>query len=278
MHLGSLYAALASFLHARSQQGRWLLRIDDVDYLREAKGASESIIDTLQHFGLFWDGPIYYQTDQLNHYQQIIESLQNRQLIYPCNCTRKSLRALDNPIYPGICRDKSVQADTFSLRIKCSDSEVRFTDQLQGNQQHNMARQHGDFIIKRRDQITAYQLAAVIDDQQQGISHVVRGYDLLDSTPKQIYLQQILGYRSPVYCHFPVIVDSKGDKLSKQSFADAVSLKKPEKTLFFLLQLLCQQPPEKLKHASLQSMIDWGIEHWQTEVLKNVHSIPHYID
>jgi glutamyl-Q tRNA(Asp) synthetase len=268
LHLGSLYAALASFLHARACQGQWLLRIDDIDNPRKVAGASESIIDTLQSFGLHWDGPIAYQSNRLENYQTIIEQLITQEQVYSCTCSRKTLSALNTHVYPRTCRHLKHQKPPYSLRLKSAEYEISFDDELQGSQKSNFAQEHGDFIIKRKDGITAYQLAVVIDDHLQNITHVVRGFDLLDSTPKQIALQNILGFKSPHYCHFPIIIDQQGNKLSKQSCAQAVSAETPQKTLFLLLELLQQNPPSQLKTASVQEIISWGIEHWHSESLK----------
>lgn len=274
MHLGSLYAALASFLHARAQQGKWLLRIDDVDTLRNVSGATESIINTLQLFGLHWDDQVQYQTESQAIYQGIITNLKDQALVYPCVCTRKALSANNTSVYPGICLNANIKKDSpHSLRIRSKNSEILFNDELQGGYRHNLSTQYGDFIVKRKDNIMAYQLTVVIDDFLQKVSHVVRGFDLLDSTPKQIYLQQMLGYPTPKYCHVPIIVDQKGDKLSKQTFAQAVSNKNPEKTLFFLLELLKQNPPVQLKNATIDELISWGIENWQVDNLRNIHEI-----
>ena len=144
---------------------------------------------------------------------------------------------------------------------------------MQGSQSQNIAHQHGDFIVRRKDNIIAYQLAVVIDDHLQNISHVIRGFDLLDSTPKQIFLQQTLAYATPGYCHIPIITDPQGAKLSKQTFAQAVSIEKPEKTLFLLLELLKQNPPHQLKKASVKELINWAIDHWQTDSLKKIRAI-----
>ena len=274
MHLGSLYAALASFLHARANQGKWLLRIDDSDTFRNVSGASKSIINTLERYGLHWDGSILYQSDNQEIYADIITQLKNQGLIYPCTCTRKALAANNTPVYPGFClNNKVISNSPHSLRIKSKPVKVNFIDEIQGAQSHNIAHQHGDFIVRRKDNIIAYQLAVVIDDHLQNISHVIRGFDLLDSTPRQIFLQQTLAYATPRYCHVPILVDAQGDKLSKQTFAQAVSREKPEKTLFLLLELLKQNPPHQLKKASVNELINWAIEHWQIDSLKKVRAI-----
>ena len=185
MHLGSLYTALASFLDAKAHQGRWILRIDDLDTPRNASGAAENIIETLQVYGLNWHGPIHYQSQNLDVYKSVISKLTQQALVYPCTCTRKALSEFS--VYPGICRKTKKNNSPHSLRIKSDNTAIAFDDELQGSLNHNIASQHGDFIIKRKDDITAYQLAVVIDDYQQKISHVIRGYDLLDSTPTNLF-------------------------------------------------------------------------------------------
>ncbi len=245
-----------------------MLRIDDVDSSRKVAGASESIIDTLQCFGLYWDGPIVYQSNHLEYYHTVIEQLIVQKKVYSCTCSRKTLSAIKTAIYPGTCRQLDHQKSPYSLRLKSSDIEISFDDELQGLQTHNFAQAFGDFIIKRKDGITAYQLAVVIDDHLQNISHVVRGFDLLDSTPRQIALQNILGFKTPHYCHIPIIVDQQGNKLSKQKCAQAVSTETPQKTIFLLLELLQQNPPPKLKNAPVKELISWGIAHWHPAPLK----------
>ncbi|MCK5188740.1 MAG: tRNA glutamyl-Q(34) synthetase GluQRS [Methylococcales bacterium] len=274
LHLGSLYAALASFLDARAKGGLWLLRIDDSDTPRHVSGATEGIINTLQLYGLEWDDSVCYQSNHQQTYQTIITRLIAQNLVYPCTCTRKALASNNSAIYPGFCLNNQQKNDlAHSLRIKSEAIEIVFDDELQGHQCHNIAQQHGDFIIKRKDNIIAYQLAVVIDDHLQNITHVVRGFDLLDSTPKQIFLQQILGYSTPQYTHVPVIIDKEGNKLSKQTFAQAVPTESPHKTLYLLLELLKQNPPASLKNTTVNEVLNWAIEHWTPETLKKIRAI-----
>ncbi len=270
LHLGSLYTALASFLQARSQQGLWLLRIDDLDTPRNIKGSADSILKTLDAFGLHWDGSVVYQSQTLDVYHEILDQLVKDKLIYPCTCSRKTLTA----IYSGVCRDKQTRPNSpYSLRIKTDNRSISFKDELQGFISHNLAEQHGDFILKRKDQVIAYQFAVVIDDDKQGINHVVRGFDLLESTPRQIYLQQILGLVTPDYMHVPVIIDEQGYKLSKQTRATAVDLKKPHAVIFELLALLKQNPPSELQHAPSTELLNWAVEHWNPAMLINLPAI-----
>ncbi len=248
------------------------MRIDDSDTFRNTSGATESIIGTLQYFGLSWDGAISYQSNNLDSYRSVINQLLDQKLAYPCICTRKVLKG--SSIYSGSCRNTQLeQNQPHALRIKAENKTLSFEDELQGHFHHPLAQQSGDFIIQRKDKIIAYQLAVVIDDYLQGITHVVRGFDLLDSTPKQIYLQQLLGYTTPKYCHAPIITDLSGCKLSKQAFAQAVPRETPQNTLFLLLELLKQNPPKALKTASIRDILDWGISHWQTHPLKKISAI-----
>jgi glutamyl-Q tRNA(Asp) synthetase len=269
LHFGSLYTALASFLQARSQQGLWLLRIDDLDTPRNIKGSADSILKTLDAFGLHWDDGVIYQSQYLDVYHEIFDKLAKDKLIYPCTCSRKTLTA----IYSGVCRDKQTLPNSlYSHRIKTDNSIISFEDELQGLISQNLA-EHGDFILKRKDQIIAYQFAVVIDDDRQHINHVVRGYDLLDSTPRQIYLQQILGLVTPDYMHVPVIIDKQGYKLSKQTRATAVDFNKPVAVIYELLTLLKQNPPSELQHAPSTELLGWAIEHWNPALLKNCRTI-----
>jgi glutamyl-Q tRNA(Asp) synthetase len=247
----------------------WLLRIDDLDTPRNIKGSADSILKTLETFGLHWDGRVAYQSQALELYHEILVQLTQDKLIYPCTCSRKTLTA----VYSGICRNKQTRPNSpYSLRIKTDNRIIAFNDELQGLMSQNLA-DHGDFILKRKDQIIAYQFAVVIDDDRQRINHVVRGCDLLDSTPRQIYLQQLLGLVTPDYMHVPVIIDEQGYKLSKQTRATAVDLKKPHAVIFELLNLLKQNPPGELLHAPLTELLSWSIENWNPNLLKKCRAI-----
>lgn len=273
LHLGSLYTALASFLDARSNGGRWLLRIDDLDTPRNVAGATERIIDALFGFGLQWDGEIDFQSRHLAEYAAAIEQLRGRSLIYRCICSRAQLA--DSPDrYPGYCRNRDTDpSQAHALRLACPNEEIEFIDRLQGAVRQNLAEQVGDFVVLRKDRIFAYQLAVVVDDCRHGITHVVRGCDLLDSTPRQCYLYRLLGQSPPTYAHIPVIVDETGQKLSKQSRAAAVGVGTAGRTLYRLLGLLKQQPPASLRNASINDLLDWGVHHWQPAQLSGVARI-----
>jgi glutamyl-Q tRNA(Asp) synthetase len=248
------------------------LRIDDLDTPRNVKGADGDILRCLEQFGLHWDGQVYYQSQHLDHYQSILTQLFERQQLYACRCSRKSLE--QRPIYPGYCRDAGWPADENSaLRLKTCGKHMVFDDALQGHFSQNLAELHGDFIVRRKDQIIAYQFAVVVDDYAQQVNHVVRGADLLDSTTKQLYLQYLLNYRPPDYLHLPVIVDQDGNKLSKQTLAAPVDQQNPSATLFFLLQLLRQDPPTSLQNQPIQEQLQWAIAHWQPQALKKIRAI-----
>ncbi len=276
LHLGSLYTALASFLQARSKQGQWFIRIDDLDTPRNIKGADSDILKTLETFGLCWDGEVFYQSQQLETYQAFIEQLTQEEKVYPCTCSRKTLAAFhsESNIYPQFCRDKTaIPAKPYALRLKTVSVNIGFEDFLQGRICHNIAEKDGDFIIKRKEGIIAYQFAVVIDDHLQQITEVVRGFDLLDCTPPQLYLHQLLNLKPPTYLHVPIITHQNGQKLSKQNLAQAVDCQNPAKTLFYLLTLLKQQPPLDLQQVSIDELLNWAIQNWQPLALKNTHAL-----
>jgi glutamyl-Q tRNA(Asp) synthetase len=279
LHRGSIYTALAGFLQARSQQGLWLLRIDDLDTPRNVKGSADTILKTLEAFGLYWDGEVYYQSRHIDAYNDVISDLQSNKLIYPCTCSRKTLATGGSgqsqpDVYPGICRVRQALPDApHALRIKTDNRIITFHDGLQGQVSHNLAEQDGDFIVKRKDRIIAYQFAVVIDDDLQRVNQIVRGFDLLDETPKQIYLQQLLGLNAPGYMHVPIIVDEQGYKLSKQTQAMAVDFTSPERVIFESLALLKQNPPLELREAPITELLSWAVEHWNPALLKNVRAV-----
>ncbi|MDD2724652.1 MAG: tRNA glutamyl-Q(34) synthetase GluQRS [Methylovulum sp.] len=271
LHLGSLYTALASFLQARSQQGRWLLRIDDLDTPRNRPGSVASILDTLDKLGLHWDGGIAYQSRQLACYQDKLDYLLQNHWLYRCGCSRK-MPGSEN--YSGHCRNHHVSPGIpHALRLKTDTWQVIFDDLLQGLVTEQLSGPHSDFIVKRKDHVIAYQFAVVVDDHLQQVNEIVRGCDLLTSTPKQIYLQQLLGYPTPRYVHVPVIIDRYGFKLSKQTLATAVDTHNPSALIFNLLDLLKQQPPKALTGASVTELLNWAVAHWHPEALKNTQTL-----
>ena len=275
LHWGSLFTAFASFLDARSQQGEWLLRIDDLDPLRSTQQSIDAILFALERFGLHWDGTIHYQSQQTERYLQALDELANNNYLYACACSRKQLKRYQNenpqtPDYPGFCRHKSISTNQpHALRVKTRTDPVELIDPLQGKQQHVLSDRCGDFIVMRKDQICAYQLASVVDDKTMGISHAVRGYDLLHASVQQRYLQQLLNYPTPIYIHVPIIVDGAQIKLSKQTGARPITHYPVTTTLYTLLKLLNQAPPDDLSDQSQATIIKWGIQHWNRNALSD---------
>jgi glutamyl-Q tRNA(Asp) synthetase len=229
LHFGSLVAAMASWCDARASKGDWLLRIEDVDQTRSRPGASDAILATLEAYGFEWDGPVVRQSERAALYAAALDDLIRRRMAFACACTRRELELAapgksGERVYPGTCR-QGVPAgrEGRSWRVAVTDEIVSFHDRLQGMQEQQLARDVGDFVLKRADGLFAYQLAVVVDDALQGITHIVRGADLLSSTPRQIWLQRQLGYATPSYLHHPIALDARGRKLSKQAGAKALS-------------------------------------------------------
>ncbi len=273
LHLGSLLAALASYLQVKSQGGKWLLRIEDIDTPRQMPGADQSIIDTLASHGFVWDGDIVYQSQRYELYHEALQKLQGLGLLYGCQCSRKRIAehpqvhiGIDGAVYPNICNERGLSLNQHAVRIRVDrekyNKNIVFNDLIQKQVEQNVAHQVGDFVLRRADGVVTYQLAVVVDDQVQGITQIVRGCDLLDSTPRQIFLQYCLGYRQPDYCHIPIIVNAAGEKLSKQTLAPALQSQHAVSNLYQALQLLGQQPPAALLHESLDSFWKWAFQHW----------------
>lgn len=266
LHFGSLVAAVASYLQARSNNGRWLLRIEDIDPPREQAGAAEQIIEALTRYGFDWDGDVIYQSHTLSHHEQAVASLIDRGHAYRCRCSRKDLaNASKGPlgiIYPGTCRHGCEPGDA-AIRVRTGDSEIAFLDGLQGRIVQRLESESGDFVIRRRDGLIAYHLAVVVDDEIQGVTEIVRGIDLMDSTPRQIWLQRLLRYRSPNYLHIPVITHADGDKLSKLTGAPGIPIDNVEKTLIAALAALRQEPPDEILEMPLSDIWNWAQNHWQ---------------
>ena len=255
LHFGSMLAAVGSYLQARRSGGIWLLRIEDLDPPREVPGAAERQIMSLARFGMQPDRPIERQSQLTHRYLAALDRLRRQGDAFPCSCTRAILPA--DGIYPGTCRQgpKAGQLAR-SIRFRVSNATIRFQDGIQGLQCQTPARQCGDFVIRRADGWIAYQLAVVVDDGAAGVTHVVRGADLLDSTGRQILLQQALGLAQPDYLHLPLIVDQHGRKLSKSEGADPVDRLPPADALRLLLRALGHAPPRHLR--SLAALWDWA--------------------
>lgn len=268
LHFGSLVAAAGSYLDAKSRHGEWLVRIEDLDPPRMLAGAADDILHTLEALGLHWDGAVMYQSQRGESYREALNELQHQGVLYSCNCSRReiadsALNASSSLVYPGYCRNgmRPGRSD-YALRVKSDDLTIQFHDRLQGHYVQQLAAEVGDFVLRRADGLYAYQLAVVVDDAAQNISDIVRGADILDSTPRQIYLQQLLGLATPSYLHLPVVVNVRGEKLSKQTLAPAVEVASPLPLLFEVLEFLGQDPPRELLQGDLDSLWSWAIAHW----------------
>lgn len=264
LHFGSLIAALGSYLQAKSHAGLWQLRIDDIDPPREVQGASADILQTLLAYGLQWDGEVVYQSKQTSCYEKILEKLKDDQLSYPCSCTRKEIK-LQGGLYLGHCREKQLNSQNNALRInlsKLKKTVKQFNDRLQGPIFLNSQQADEDFIIKRKDGLYAYNLAVVVDDHNQGITEVVRGADLLNTTGKQLCLYQLLKLPEPTYIHLPIAVTAPGQKLSKQNHALAIDKNDPIPTLLKALDFLGHSPPDETDKSSCEKILRWAIKNW----------------
>ncbi len=280
LHFGSLAAAVASYLEARHRGGEWLVRIEDLDPPRVVAGAADDILRTLEACGMNWDGTVIYQSARHDAYHAALHRLRERGAVYPCACTRReiadsALAGIEGPVYPGTCRNGIARGRTArALRIDTRGARVVFEDALQGEVRRNLETEFGDFVLYRADQVFAYQLAVVVDDAEQGISDVVRGADLLDSTPRQIYLQRLLELPSLRYTHIAVAVDTAGEKLSKQTLAAAIDAEHPLPELIRALHFLGQDPPRTLAAASVRELWQWAISEWRLERVPRVRQLP----
>ena len=277
LHFGSLLAAVASYLQAKSRAGLWLLRVEDIDPPRQQKGATEEILAALDRYGFEWDGPVIYQSESEETHLQVVSELRAAGLAYPCTCSRRDLaKAEQGPlgaIYPGTCRS-GCEGDEFAVRVRTDGASVEFVDLLQGPQCQHLDTESGDFVILRRDGLIAYHLAVVVDDFKQGITEILRGIDLLDSTPRQIHLQRLLDYRTPAYLHIPVAENRQGQKLSKLTGAPALPIDNVNRILTAALDALGQQPPHDLAQSSLHDIWSWAVKNWQADVMARQTAIP----
>ena len=273
LHFGSLVAAVASYLDARAAGGHWLVRIEDLDPPRERPGAADGILDTLERLGLHWDGPVLRQSARVDAYAAALERLRRDGKLRDCACSRAALAALpqnerrttgDDLYHPPECLDETPgMAPRTALRLRVPDRDVPFTDRAQGVQRVNVARTVGDFVLRRKDDLYAYQLAVVVDDEEQGITDVVRGADLLQSTPRQILVQEALGLRGLTYMHVPLAVDSAGTKLSKSSDAPRIAAAGSATQLMAALVFLGQDPPGEFAGASADEVLGWAASSWR---------------
>lgn len=262
LHLGSLLAAAGSFLQARSNGGAWLVRIEDIDPPREVPGAAKSQLETLARFGMFSDEPVVYQSRSSALHESALERLRACGLAFDCVCSRRDLPS--SGIYPGTCRDSIPPGKAArSVRFRVPSAPVEVVDRVFGPSSHSLMETCGDFVIRRADGLFAYQLAVVADDIAAGVTEIVRGHDLLDSSPRQQLLFEALDAPVPRWMHLPLVVDKSGRKLSKSSGADPVQRARPAGALAVALQALGHRPPAGLR--SLESLWSWAIDHWNPE-------------
>ncbi len=267
LHFGSLIAAVGSYLDARTHGGQWLLRMEDVDEPRCSQVHADDILCVLDAYGFEWDGEVLYQSRRKEIYQAALERLAEAGHAYPCACSRReiadsSIGGIEGPVYPGTCREGLAGRVPRAWRVRVENEAVCFKDRLQGEHCQNLAADIGDFVIRRADNYFAYQLAVVVDDHEQRITHVVRGADLLASTPRQIHLQKLLGYATPAYLHLPVAVNEAGQKLSKQTLAAPLEASQAGLALLAALRLLGQQPEEELERARGAEILAWAASNW----------------
>jgi glutamyl-Q tRNA(Asp) synthetase len=311
LHFGSLVAAVGSYLDAKHHRGTWLVRMEDLDIPRCVFGAADDILRTLEAFGLHSDEPVIYQSQRTTAYEEALRQLQTCGAVYPCCCTRKeiadsALNGIEGPVYPGTCRHgipagregRAWRVRTTSFpsplggeglgeRGSCrtllpspqpspckGEGVVGFDDALQGRIAQHLESEIGDFVVKRADGLFAYQLAVVVDDAFQNITHVVRGADLLASTPRQIHLQRLLGLTTPAYMHLPVAVNEAGEKLSKQTLAAPVDSSHAVITLLRVLDFLQQRLPANLAGNNVRTVLDWAVANWDATRLRGIRMLP----
>jgi glutamyl-Q tRNA(Asp) synthetase len=276
LHFGSLVAALGSYLDARHHGGQWLVRMEDLDTTRVVPGCADGMLRTLECFGFRWDGPVMYQSRHTERYVAAIEALRHNGFTFECSCSRRLRRDSEDSGYPGTCRSKLAGPAPTATRFRIEEHQtVIVQDRFQGECRFDL-RSLGDVVIRRRDGVVAYQLAVVVDDAAQNISHVVRGADLLASTPWQLSLQQALGFRSPSYAHLPLIVEPDGSKLAKSRRSVPVDETRASSLLLAALTVLGQAPPagSGLKFEAPSSILEWGIEHWNPPAFHGIRATP----
>ncbi len=267
LHIGSLLTAVASWCDARAANGKWLLRIEDVDTTRTQVGAADHVIRTLDQCGLWWDDTIVYQSQRTEYYQAALDTLQQQGDIFWCTCSRSQLATSPSAIYNGTCRLHRHYRAHAAARVRVNSQTILFDDGIFGHISENLTDTVGDFVVFRRDGLFAYQLAVVVDDAAQGITDIVRGADLLDNTARQIHLQHRLSLPTPRYAHIPLVVNAAGEKLSKQTGAAALNTHNLSKNLWQVLTQLGQQPPNALQSENCQTILTWATRHWQRHLI-----------
>ncbi len=279
LHFGSLVTALASYLDAKHHNGVWLVRIEDIDPLREMPNAAKQILTALEKHHLFWDESLLFQSTQNHRYEQLLTRLESAKAVYPCQCSRSEL-ARNHGLHSAGCRDHpairaaSTAHRDHAIRFKLESQVFSWLDRVCHHCTFQMQKEIDDFVVKRKEGFFAYQLAVVADDIEQKISHIVRGQDLLDSTPMQLALYETLGAEPPVYGHTPLVVNELGQKLSKQNHATPISVGSPRDNLVQALICLNQPVPNRLHKGTVATILDWAVENWDITRLQQVACIP----
>ncbi|MEE9357090.1 tRNA glutamyl-Q(34) synthetase GluQRS [Candidatus Vondammii sp. HM_W22] len=272
LHFGSLVAAMGSYLDARSRGGAWLVRMEDLDTPREIPGAASDILQTLERFGFEWDGEVLYQSSRQEAYREALATLISDNAVFPCSCSRREvaeagLQGMEGPRYSGKCRQQRMtKTHSGAVRVRTHQEQIQFKDRICKQISQNLELDIGDFIVRRADGLFAYQLAVVVDDAFQQVNQIVRGADLLCSTPRQIHLQQLLGLTTPEYAHLPLVLNDSGQKLSKKTGAFPVDKESPLPSLIAALEFLNQPLPNETP-GSLSSFWEWAIAHWSLSPL-----------
>lgn len=266
LHAGSLIAATASYLDARSLGARWLVRMDDLDTDRNLAGAESAILCSLEAHGLEWDGPVIHQSERLDRYEAALDQLIGARQVFYCNCSRARLKG--HAVYPGTCRSNLTPRPDSAARLRVPDAPVSFQDLIAGPQSEVLTRTCGDFVVRRRDGIFAYQLATAVDDGDPAIARIVRGGDLLDNTARQIYLMTLLDLPPPEYGHLPVLRHSDGRKLSKQTRAPAIDDERASANLRQALVHLGLHPPADADRWTPAQLLRWGVDSWSISTVR----------
>jgi glutamyl-Q tRNA(Asp) synthetase len=279
LHFGSMVAAVGSFLQAKSRGGEWLVRMEDLDPPRVMPGAADEILRALEAFGLHWDGAVMYQSCRHGVYEAALKMLERLDAIYPCACSRReiadsSVSGVDGPVYPGTCRaGLPAGRAPRAWRVRVNGRAIEFVDAVQGRMVRDLAADFGDFVVRRADGYFAYQLAVVVDDAEQGITEIVRGADLIESTPRQMHLQNLLGLPTPDYLHLPVALSKQREKLSKQTFAAPLDPARPLPALLQVMRFLGQDVPPELADGSLADFWRWAVTNWDLARIPRVPGV-----
>jgi len=278
LHLGSMVTAIASFLDAKSNDGKWLVKIDDIDQPRAIKGEDITILNSLEKLHLYWDMPVVYQSRRIKEYQNQLEHLKKINMTYSCECSRRDilklgLKGIDGFVYPGTCREKKLEfSDKRAHRVKVKSTLITTEDFIQGHGTQDLSKDIGDFIIKRSDGLFAYQFAVVVDNHLDRITNIIRGYDLIQSVPRQVYLHQLLNFDIPEFCHIPIATKSQ-KKISK-SCGDEIIVKGNEISIWLKCLAFLNQPMEKFSESmSIEEIVREAIKCWSKNLIKPLHEI-----